>query len=53
MSLDDKIISKEDWMEKLIAYLGSVYAEDDVTDVWTKYKKFLVQRKEAVLLTSL
>ena len=43
-TLGDKIIGKEDSIEKLIAYLDSIYAKDDITHAWMKYKKF-VERK--------
>ena len=32
-------------MDKLIKYLDSVFAEDDMTEAWTKYKKFIAVKR--------
>ena len=40
-TLVDNTIGDEDGMDTLIAYLNSVYAGDDMTDEWTKYKMFV------------
>ena len=44
-ALGDEIVDKEDGLTKLINYLDSIYAEDDMVDAWTKYKKFVQLRK--------
>ncbi len=44
-SLGDEIVDKEDGMTKLIAYLDTIYAEDEMTNMWTKHKKFVRLRK--------
>ena len=41
MTLGDDIMGKEGGMEKLTAYLDSIYDEDDITDTWIKYRKFV------------
>ena len=38
-TLGDKII--DDGLQKIITYLDTIYAEDEMTDAWTKYKKFV------------
>ena len=47
-ALGDDIQDKEDGLAKLIEYLDTIYAEDDMTTAWTCYKKFvrLVKKKE-------
>ena len=44
-ALGDAVINKEDAMEKLVEYLDSIYAEDEMTNMWTKYKKFVQLKK--------
>ena len=44
-ALGDEIIDKEDGMTKLIAYLDTIYAEDEMADAWFKYKRFVKLRK--------
>ena len=46
-TLGDKIIDKDDGLQKLNAYLDTIYAEDEMRDAWAKYKKF-VQLKKTV-----
>ena len=41
IKLGDEIVDKDDGMTKLIEYLDSIYGEDELTDVWTKYKEFV------------
>ena len=40
----DAFGEQEDWIEKLIAYLHTIYAQDDMRDGWAKYRKFLWTR---------
>ena len=44
-ALGDKIIDKEDGMKELIAYLDTIYAEDDMVSAWINYKKFVKLKK--------
>ena len=39
------IVENEEGMTKLIEYLDSIYQEDEMTDMWSKYKKFVRLRK--------
>ena len=43
--LGDEVIDKEDGMTKLIGYLDSVYEEDEMTNMWSKYKNFVRLKK--------
>ena len=45
-SLGDQIVDKEDGMDKLITYLDTIYVEDDMTEAWSKYKKFVRLEKK-------
>ena len=44
-AIGDEIIEEEDGMKKLIDYLDSIYQEDEMTDMWLKYKKFVRLKK--------
>ena len=44
-ALGDEIVNKIDGMDKLIAYLDSIYEEDEMTNMWVKYKKFVRLKK--------
>ena len=44
-ALGDEIVDKEDGMDKLVVYLDSIYKEDEMTNMWTKYKKFVRLKK--------
>lgn len=46
-ALGDEIVNKDDSMEKLIAYLDTIYEEEEMTNMWTKYKKFVRLKKSA------
>ena len=37
-ALGDEIVEKDDGMDKLITYFDSVYGEDEMTSMWSKYK---------------
>ena len=45
-SLGDEIIEKNDGMDKLIAYLDTIYEEDELTDMFLKYKRFVRLKKD-------
>ena len=45
-ALGDKIIDKEDGLDKLLTYLDTIYAEDDMMEAWKKYKEFVRLKKE-------
>ena len=45
-ALGDDIVDKEDGMTKLIEYLDTIYQEDEMTNMWTKYKKFIRLKKQ-------
>ena len=46
-TLGDEIVDKEDGMKKLIDFLDTIYAEDDMTEAWSRYKKFVgLKRKD-------
>ena len=45
-ALGDQIVDKDDGMDKLIAYLDSIYKEDDLTNMWIKYKRFVRLKKK-------
>ena len=45
-ALGDEIVDKEDGLEKVIKYLDTIYAEDEMTEAWTKYKQFIRLRKK-------
>ena len=44
-ALGDEVIDKEDGLDKLVEYLDSIYKEDDMALMWSKYKKFTRLRK--------
>ena len=44
-SLGDTIIGQDDGLTKLIAYLDTIYAEDELTDAWLNYKKIIRLKK--------
>ena len=44
-SLGDTIIGKDDGLDKLIGYLDTIYAEDELTDAWLNYKMFIRLKK--------
>ena len=44
-ALGDEVIDNDDAMKKLVEYLDSIYAEDEMTNMWTKYKKFVRLKK--------
>ena len=44
-ALGDEIIDKDDGLQKLIKYLDGIYAEDEMTEAWHKYKQFIRLRK--------
>ena len=44
-ALGSEIVDQEDGVDKLMKYLDSIYAEDDLTDAWIKYKKFVRLKK--------
>jgi hypothetical protein len=46
VALGDPIIDKDDGMTKIIKYLDGIYAEDELTDVWMKYKEFVGLEKK-------
>ena len=40
-ALRDEIIDKDDGLSKLIKYLDGIYAADQMTEAWHKYKQFI------------
>ena len=46
VALGDNIVDKDDGMKQLIKYLDGIYAEDELTDVWIKYKEFVHLKKK-------
>ena len=40
-ALGDEIVDKVDGLQKLIEYLDTIYAKDEMSDAWYKYKKFI------------
>ena len=44
-TLGDQIVDKDDGLEKLIEYLDSIYEMDEMTNMWSKYKKFVRLKK--------
>ena len=44
-NLGNQIIEKEDGLDKLIAYLDTIYGVDDMMDAWRKYKEFVQLKK--------
>ena len=51
-ALGDSIIEKPDGLEKLIAYLDSIYLQDEMVEMWEKYKQFVRLKKgEGQLIT--
>ena len=45
-ALGEDVIDKEDGLKKLIEYLDEIYAEDEMTEAWSKYKQFVRLKKE-------
>ena len=37
-AIGDRIIDKKDGLDQLIAYLDTIYGEDEMADAWNKYK---------------
>ena len=44
-ALGDAVIDKEDGIDKLVEYLDGIYKEDEMTNMWIKYKKFVRLKK--------
>ena len=44
-ALGDRIVDKEDGMTLLIEYLDTIYKQDDMTNMWVKYKNFVRLQK--------
>ena len=44
-AIEAEIIDKDDGLKKLIEYLDTIYAADDMTEAWTRYKEFVRLRK--------
>ena len=44
-ALGEEIEDQVDGMKKLIEYMDSIYAEDEMTTAWTKYKEFVRLKK--------
>ena len=45
-ALGDAVEDKEDGLQKLVEYLDTIYAEDEMTSAWTKYKQFVRLKKD-------
>ena len=45
-ALGNSIIDATDGMDRLIEYLDGIYEEDEMTNMWSKYKKFVRLKKE-------
>ena len=45
-ALGDEVEDKPDGMTKMIAYMDTIYAEDEMTTAWTKYKEFIRLKKD-------
>jgi hypothetical protein len=45
-ALGNDVEDKEDGLVKLIAFLDTIYAENEMTDAWTKYKQFIRLKKD-------
>ena len=45
-ALGDTIVDAEDGMDKLITFLDGIYAEDEMTEAWSKYKEFVRLKKQ-------
>ena len=45
-ALGDKIVDADDGLTQLIAFLDGIYAEDEMTEAWTKYKQFIRLKKQ-------
>ena len=45
-ALGQEVIENEDGLKKIIAYLDEIYAEDEMTEAWSKYKQFIRLKKE-------
>ena len=43
---DGMIEDQDDGMTKLIAFLDTIYAEDEMSEAWTKYKEFTHLKRE-------
>ena len=43
--LGDQLIDNNDGMDKLIAYLDTIYAEDEMAEAWARYKKIISLKK--------
>ena len=44
--IGDELIGNDDGIKKLIEFLDTIYAKDDMVDVWDKYKGFFNSSKE-------
>ncbi len=40
-ALGDQVEDKADGMQKMIDFMDTIYAEDEMTTAWTKYKEFI------------
>ena len=45
-ALGTDIENKEDGMTKLVTFLDGIYAEDEMTEAWSKYKQFIRLKKQ-------
>ena len=45
-ALGSAVEDKEDGLTKLIEFLDGIYAEDEMTEAWSKYKKFIHVKKD-------
>ena len=51
-ALGDAVVNKDDGLEKVIEFMDIIYAEDPMTDAWTKYKQFIrLKKKESQPVT--
>ena len=45
-AIGPEIIDQEDGMTKLIAFLDTIYAEDEMSEAWNKYKDFIRLKRD-------
>ena len=46
-ALGDQVEDKADGLKKVVDFMDTIYAEDDMTTAWTKYKEFIRLKKDS------